>query len=120
MVSATPLTFTASLFGRHVRRSSQYSTVHCHRDFIRFAFGQAKIHDMRRPISTEYDIRRLRIAMNDASLVRMMQSFDDGRTQVGNLKIAELICGQPVRKRHAVNQVADNIYGVILATDFVY
>ena len=114
------LALAARLFRRHVGGSAENLAIDSHCHFFGIAFCQAKIHQMRLALLVDHDIRRFEITVNHAVTVGELQGVGNGGGQHGCVAQRRLASGEPVGKRNAADQIADNIDGILLASDFMH
>jgi hypothetical protein len=89
-----------NLFGRHVGRSAQQTTIGGHRRLAAVVpLGQAEIGDMRPAGQVQNDIRRLQITMDDAVLVRVLYRLGQFRHQRGGDPYIESLALQTLLER---------------------
>jgi hypothetical protein len=99
----------ASLLRAHISRRAQELAFHRHGDFACLPLGQAKVHQVRRTLIADDDVRRFDIAMDDALLMSILQGVRNGRDQFGSLAGGRPPSRQQVGQRHALHEGADQV-----------
>jgi hypothetical protein len=111
--------FAPCLLGGHVGCCAKDFAVHGHRDFTRFAFGQAKVHQMRLTIAVNHNVRWLEVTVYDTGFVGVVQRICNLCTQFSRLARRYRPHRQAISQRYSVNEVADNVEDSVIPAHFM-
>jgi hypothetical protein len=111
--------FTLSLLGRHVGRRAHDLAVQCDGHFADFAAGKAEVHEVGLALTVDHDVRWLKVAMDDALLVGVMQRVGDFGAHFGGFAARKALASEPVAQIHAADEIADDVYTISIAANFV-
>ena len=114
------MTIPASLFRRHVGGRAQQLAFNGHGNLACLTTGQAKVHDVWPALVIQHDVGRLQVTVDHASLVSVMQSLSDRDAQSSRFTSRQLLSGQPVGQRQSLDEIADDVQRVVLASNLVH
>src|SRR5262245_36836667 len=93
------------LFGRHVRRRSENLAAECEVAVARDPLGQAEVGDPHAALAVDEDVRRLKVAVQSALLMGVVNGFGGVADVLGGLCCCQWLLARKLRQAPAFDKV---------------